>query len=199
MNKSFKIIILFLFLASICLSSNLIAKEKEKKRELNYTYIGLVTSVGLSHVTYTDWFKNSNSMDTKKFMQVSITGGLLINVFVKHFSGDFSIQYAYDIHDIYKIHHLFYSMSGKYVWFINKIFDIGLGAGLYFESPPSNKKFHIAGGGQIPVSFIVKTTFNTKLIFDLFIRYGFFGMGDAESTKLSYGINIGFIFKVGRI
>lgn len=189
-------IILFLI---VILTTAGIAQEKKRERgerDLFYTYIGPIISVGHAHIWYNDWIGSSHKKQLLNGFFIS--GGALLAVFVKNLTGSISIQYIYSFNSNYPIQHLLYKMSGKYLFHINDLFSIGVGAGAYFESPPSDHGYLGGAGALLPVEFIINTTSETRLIIDAFAQFGYFGKGQ-DSLKLGYGIDVAFVFKVGRI
>jgi len=172
--------------------------NKEKKRDLIFTYIGPVMSGGFNHLYQSDWYEDTDRQEQRNYTGGFISGGFIISIFMEQFTGDFTMQYMHNFNKPGELYHLFYSVSGKWLWKVSKPFNITMGAGLYFETPPSNEEYNGAAGGQIPIGGVWNATSGTKLMFDFFVRYGFFGLGE-YSSKLSYGINVAFVFKVGRI
>lgn len=187
----FYIIYSILIFSTISLS----AQESRDDMSLNYTYIGPVFSTSYTHVEYRDWIDNSTK--TEKMSGYSLSGGIAIDIFSKNLCGDFHLKYNYSQLD-YTITNLEFSMSGKYLYMISENFSIGAGLGCYFESPPSNRDHDGSAGIQLPLTAIFNTTPDTKLFIDLLARYGSFGIGE-NSKVLSAGMNIGFVYKVGRI
>lgn len=173
-------------------------EQNATERELFFTYIGPIFSVGGNHLYQSDWFSDKNKQGEYNYTGYFVSGGFIISVFVKDFMGDFTMQYIHNFNEPGELYHLFYTVSGKWVWKVSKLFHITMGLGLYFETPPSNEDYGGAAGGQIPIGGIFNTTFDTKFVFDFYARYGFFGLGE-YSSKVSYGMNVGFLFKVGRI
>ena len=171
------------------------AQEAGEGTGLNYTYLGPALSVSYTQVEYTDWINDSTQ--TKKMSGYSFAGGIAMAIFTKNLCGDFHLKYNYSQLD-YAITFLEFSMSGKYLYFINDYISIGAGLGFYCETPPSNQEHNGAAGLQLPLTVIFNTTPDTKLFFDLLPRYGTFGKGE-NSKVISAGINVGFIYKVGRI
>jgi hypothetical protein len=189
LSKLVKILFATLFL---CLPLRALAQE----RDLVYTYIGPVIGGGMNKVVYSDW---NNLYGKKKFSGYFINSGASIWVVSKWLIGDFSVQYLFNnFGGEGEIHHLYYTISGRIGVNMGNVAIFAPGVGLYFESPPSNRKYLGGAGFRIPVAFLFNTTFDTKLFFDGSVMYGWFGIGD-KSTKLFYGINLGFIIKVGRI
>lgn len=110
--------------------------------------------------------------------------------------------------------HLNYTISGKLGWSFADFVTPALGIGLYFETPPSNRKYSSGGGFRIPLSVYFNTTYDTKLFVEGSVMYGMYGLGEKSTKyyygmnlysfgekpiKFSYGVNLGFIFRVGRI
>ncbi len=187
------------FILMLLLTTSGFAQEGKKaseEKELFYTYIGPIVSAGHAHIWYNDWI---GATYKKQLLNgFFISGGALLAVFVKNLTGSISIQYIYSFNSNYPIQHLLYKMSGKYLFHINDLFSIGVGAGAYFESPPSDHGYLGGAGALLPVEFIINTTSETRLIIDAFAQFGYFGKGK-DSLKLGYGIDVAFVFKVGRI
>lgn len=183
------------FLLLLLTVLNLHAQEARDDASLNYTYIGPVASASYMKVEYRDWINNSTQ--TKKMSGNSYAGGIAIDIFSKNLCGDFHLKYNSSQLD-YTITNLEYSMSGKYLYNLNENVSIGAGLGCYFESPPSNQDHDGSAGIQLPFTAVFNTTPDSKLFFDLFVRYGSFGIGE-NSQVISAGINVGFLYKVGRI
>lgn len=180
--------------AAVCLCLPLRALAQE--RDLVYTFIGPVIGVGMNKVVYKDWKTLYNK---NKYSGYFIHSGASLWVFSKWLAGDFSVQYMFnDFGKEGELHHLYYTISGRIGVNMGSLGIFAPGVGLYFESPPSNRKYLGGAGFRIPIAFLFNTTFDTKFFFEGSVMYGWFGMGN-ESTKFFYGINMGFIFKVGRI
>lgn len=176
-------------------TSFLYSQEIREEESLNYTYIGPSVSYAYNKAEYTDWFETST--ETKSMSGSTISGGASINIFADNLCGEFQFKYAYSKFD-FTLTNLDFSISGKYYYTLNNTVSIGAGPGLYFESPPSNRKHNGSAGLQIPVSLLLNTTADSKLFIDLFSRYGSFGIGE-NAKSISAGVNVGFIYKVGRI
>jgi len=196
---------LFLSIFILLLSNNIYATEKKSTNGqtsfLNYTYVGPMVGVGLYHAQYKNWNSSSNLYETTPLFGLNAYAGVDFTILTKHIIAKFNLLYLYSRHldsNEIDIHNLYYTISGKYNWQIVPAFSINTGLGVYFESPPSNQTFKGCAGGMFLFGITVKTTFETLLVIDAEVRYGFFGMGE-ESTKLSYGLNIGFLFKIGRL
>ncbi|OHD64023.1 MAG: hypothetical protein A2176_05360 [Spirochaetes bacterium RBG_13_51_14] len=177
--------------ACICLPLRAAAVD----RELVYTYIGPVMSGGFNNIEYRDWFDFYTG--TKKISGYFLGGGASIWVMSKWLIGDFSIQCQYNQNER-TLHHLYYTVSGRVGIQMGTVAIFAPGIGLYFETPPSNRKYNGGAGIRAPLAVLFNTTFDTKLFLEGSVMYGWYGIGE-KSTKLFYGINAGFVFKVGRI
>ena len=171
------------------------AQEIREEESLNYTYLGPVFSVAYNKVEYTDWVDTSTK--TEKMSGYIYSGGLALNIFADNLCGDFQLKYAYNKLD-FTMTYMEFSAAGKYFYPLNNNLSLGGGLGLYLETPPSNQDHNGSAGLQLPITLLIVTSPDSKLFIDIFSRYGSFGLG--ENTKsISAGVNVGFIFKVGRI
>ena len=182
--------------AAILLALPLYAQQSEAERDIIYTFVGPMASVGYNHVVYKDWFDTQQG--TKKPAGLFISGGCYLAIYAKYFMGDFSIQYVYNALTGIQLLHLQYATTARGNIRVSNLIYFTPGLGIYLESPPSNRAYRGSGGLLVAVGCTLETTHDTKLFVDLVTRYGYFGLGEG-STKISYGLNIGFIFKVGRI
>jgi hypothetical protein len=166
------------------------------QRDLVYTYIGPVAGAGMNRVVYSDW----NNLYGKKIISGYYTGGgVSFWVMSKWLIGDFTLQYRYNKYDNERVlHHLYFTMSGRVGIPLGSVAILAPGVGIYIDTPPSNRKFNGGAGLRVPLAVMFNTTFDTKLYLEGSFLYGWYGMGD-KSEKLSYGVNLGFIIKVGRI
>lgn len=180
----------------IFLSVNAVnAQEIREEESLNFTYLGPVLSYAYNKVEYTDWFETST--EKKEMSGYIYSGGLALNIFADNLCGDFQLKYAYNQLD-FTMTYMEFSIAGKYFYSLNNYVSLGAGLGMYLETPPSNQEHNGNAGLQIPFTLLINTTPDSKLFIDIFSRYGSFGIG--ENTKsISAGVNVGFIFKVGRI
>ena len=177
--------------ACVCVPVGAMAEE----RELIYTYLGPVTSAGGNYIRYTDWF--GLFTDTKKISGYHITAGASLWVISKWLIGDFSIQYIYNQNEKL-LHHLYFTMAARIGIRMGHVGSFAPGIGLYFDTPPSNRKYRGGGGLRAPIGFLFDTTPESKFFVEGSVMYGSYGMGE-KSTKLSFGGSLGMIFKVGRI
>ncbi len=195
-NKKYTVTF-FLSILLTCVSTvNVKSQEYKRERDLFYTYMGTNISSGFNRIKYKDWFDDSR--DTKNIQGTYFSGGVIINIFVNPFIGDFKMEYTYNLNDEYSIRHFYYSASGKYSYKINDLFSLSAGPGIYFDAPPASNSYNDSSGFLFSLGTIFHITFDIKLTADITGKYGSFGLGE-ESTKISYGINAGIMFKVGRI
>jgi hypothetical protein len=193
-----RILILIILCITAATATAFAQDQKEKKRELIYTFIGPVVSGGGNYLYQSDWYEDTNRQEERDYTGGFFSGGFMIGIFMEQFTGDFTMQYMYNWNEPGDLYHLFFTVSGKWLWKVSKPFNITMGLGLYFETPPSNEEYNGAAGGQLPIGGVWNINTDMKLVFDFFVRYGFFGLGE-YSSKLSYGLTVGFVFKVGRI
>jgi len=177
------------------LSTALFSQEIREESSLNYTYIGPVISVSSGSAEYSDWVEDRRV--TEKTSGMSYAGGADLKILAGNFCGDFQFRYSYSQYDS-TLTCLEYLIAGEYLYSINNYIAAGGGLGFYLETPPSNEEHDGCAGLYIPLTAIFTTSDGTRLFTDLFIKYGSYGIGD-DTSFLSYGCNIGFVFKVGRI
>ncbi len=169
---------------------------KEDSRELYYTYVGPVAGFGMNQITVNDWFGDRTK--TKKVSGTYVDGGALFKIIVNRLAGDFTVQYMYNSDGSYSIQHMYYSSAARYIHNFTDTFALSPGIGLYFESHPASKKYNGSTGFYIPMGISYKINDDTKLITDLKMAMGSFGIGEG-SGKISFGIEVGVIFKSGRL
>ncbi len=169
-------------------------ESRGQERELVYTFVGPVGGGGFQRVTTRDW---QNIYRSEKSAGNYYHGGFSLWVVSRWLIGDFSVQYAYNEYRK-PLHHCYVTISGKAAFTVKQIVTFAPGIGLYFESPPSNRGFRGGAGVRAPLAVLFHTTFDTRLFIEGSFTYGWLGIGD-RSTKMSYGANLGFIIKVGRI
>ncbi|HQO01301.1 MAG TPA: hypothetical protein PLI62_03450 [Spirochaetota bacterium] len=167
-----------------------------------YTYLGITLGGGINQIEYSDWF--TDHQETANISGTYYSGGMLFAVFVRELVGEFSLQYIANSNGAAEggrdtsVQHLLYTFTGKYAYPLGSRFFATGGIGLYIETPPATASYDGGGGPLMTAGCIVSISPNWKFIFDLQGRYGQFGMGE-DSTKLSYGINVGVVINVGRI
>lgn len=170
-------------------------KKEEGRKGLYYNFIGITLGGGINQIEYNDWFVDKR--DTKKISGVYYSGGLIFDIFVRNFVGEFTIQYVYNSNDEdISVQHLYLSTLGKYSFNLSHVFAVAPGLGLYIETPPSDKEYNGGGGFLATLGAIFTIGKDFKIIFDLIASYGYFGMGE-ESTKISYGTKIGIVYNIG--
>lgn len=176
----------------------LIPLNRLRGEDLFFTYTGVSAGGGIDYIEYKDWFADEEKTGTKDISGNYIYGGAMIDIFVDYFIGEFSLNYIRNSNDEVPVSHLFYTATGKYACKINGLLELTAGIGLYLETPPASESYNSGGG----VNGVIGTVFNIgrewKFIFDFTGRYGHFGIGE-DSTRYSFGANLGALYKVGRI
>jgi hypothetical protein len=185
------------FLAIFAITDQAFAEE-----ELFFTYIGPTVGAGTNQIAYRRWSQSSNSRESSVISGYFISGGFLMNIYVRYFIGEFTLEYIADQNseesDI-SVMHLIYTSQAKYSYSLNDTLALTCGVGAYLETPPSTKKFDSGGGINSSLGLVVNLTREMKLVVDAPVcRYGYFGVGD-DSSKLSFGVKLGMVYKVGRI
>jgi hypothetical protein len=187
---------LFFFLSLfIIATSQVFSQEIREESSLNYTYIGPVFSASSNSGEYSDWI--DNQYQTKKVSGTSYMGGLDLKIVAGNVCGDFQSKYSYSSYDT-TLTCLEFILAGEYIYNFNEIIGMGAGLGLYMETPPSSKDHNGSSGFYFPITAMFNTTSNTKLFLEFFAKYGTYAIGN-DTKFTSYGCNIGFVFKVGRI
>lgn len=176
-------------------SGYLSAQTAGDASSLNYTYLGPVLSVAYDKVEYKDWFETEQG--TKNMSGLSLSGGLSLYIFVENYSGDFQFKYTRSDYD-FALDLLEVSLQGKYLWKLNNYISAGCGLGIYSSTALSESDHKGSAGFQIPLTSVFTISEKWKIFFDLFARYGSFGMGEG-STQISFGTNLGLVYRVGRI
>jgi len=192
-----KIVLIFIF--SFCIINYLRGEEAEEVEKLHFTYIGTIIGGGINKINYKNWFNDRRR--TENISGTYYSGGAVLNVFVYQFIGEFSFQYIMNSSnsspDISN-QHLILNAIGKYSYFLKNNFFLTSGLGLYLDSPPANNDYDCGSGPLIVIGMIYELSREMRIFSDLIGRYGSFGLGQG-SSKISYGINIGVVYKVGRI
>jgi hypothetical protein len=191
--KAYITLVLLIILSS---ASVLYPQEKEEAEEKFFTYAGFAASAGFNWIDYSGW--SGDSIRNKDYYGTGYSGGVMLDVFARDIVGELNLQYAYNTGSAgeSKVRHLYCSASVKYVYPINAIAGAAAGLGLYIEGPPSDKKYD-GGGVLLPLGAIFTISRDWKIVTDINIKYGRYGIG--ESYKLSCGMNIGIVYKVGNI
>lgn len=189
--KKFTILILsFLFFIP---SISLLAQESY------FTYAGGVVGGGLNHIEYKDWFEDERK--TKQVRGGFLNCGLLLNIYIRYLVGEISMHYIYNSNDSspdISVSHLIYNAIGKYAYELDKKILLTSGLGLYLETPPSNIGYDGGAGFILTLGSIYRYNWDWNIIFDLKGRYGSFGIGE-DSTKFSWGIDLGLVKRIGKI
>lgn len=167
----------------------------KKQRDLIHTYLGPVVDGGYNRIAYRDWFVTHTGI--KSIQGFYAGGGALLGIYARYLGGELVLGFHYNKNDA-PLWHMAYSLMGKAVIPIGETFNFTMGLGLYFETPPANRSYQGGAGFKGSLGTIINTSFDTKLIIDGYARYGWYELGEG-STKISAGISLGFIFKVGRL
>lgn len=146
-------------------------------------------------VEYKDWF--GTEQGSKNMSGISFGGGAALSIFVNNYCGDFQVKYIRSELD-FSLDFLEVLLQGKYLWRINEILSAGTGFGLYSEIAPFQSGYKGSAGVQIPLTVVFTGSPFWKVVWDVYGRYGSFGMG-VGSSRLVIGSNLGIVFRVGRI
>lgn len=168
-------------------------------QEFFFTYLGATLGGGASKVQYSDWVDDERETFNETGFYYS--GGPILNIFVRSFVGEFSMQYINDAiqgeGDV-SVQHLLFTAIGKYAYRFTETVSLTAGAGLYIETGPSDNRYDGGGGGEVCIGAAVSLKQEWMLLFDINGRYGYFGKGE-DATKLSYGLSVGALYRVGRL
>ena len=179
-----------------------------EENRLFYTYIGPTIGVGYNMASYKYWDKTSDTLESSSFSGTYADFGCYGAVFVDRFIADIRIVYSMNFNDSeHKVFHPSFIVNGKYSWIINDYLLWTVGFGLYLDTPPATSKYYMSAGFQIPISLYINTTQDSKMFFEIAPKLGYYrGSDDIPSSslfdnnyKISVGINIGYLFKIGRI
>jgi hypothetical protein len=198
--KIIKIIQKVIILLVIVFSFTGDLKAAKEEEELFFTYIGPTIGGGINQIAYRGWSSDSNARISKVVSGYYISGGCLLDIFVKYFIGELSLEYINNFNSGYpdvSVQHLIYTATAKYSFAINNEFALTCGVGAYLETPPASKSYN-GGGINGTIGAVYDVSHDWKIIFDVTSRYGRFGMGD-DSSKFSLGAKIGAVYRVGRI
>lgn len=191
-----KIIILLIIIFSFAADLKA-AKEEE---ELFFTYIGPTIGGGTNQIAYRGWSSDSNTRVSRVLTGYYVSGGCLLNIYVKYFIGEFTLEYINNFNsgkpDV-SVQHLIYTGTFKYAFAVTDAFALTCGVGAYMETPPASKGYN-GGGLNGSLGSVFDVSRDWKIVFDLVARYGRFGLGD-DSSKFSLGAKIGAVYRVGRI
>ncbi|MCX8125427.1 MAG: hypothetical protein N3F66_14860 [Spirochaetes bacterium] len=168
-------------------------------QELFFTYAGVIVQGGTNSINYKGWVNTQQK--TIKSKGSVYGGGILTTIFVHQFSGQFSLtymQYSSDSTPDLSVGHPLVTVKGTYYYPLNKVFQPGVGLGLYLDLPPASADYNGGAGGNISLSMLFTLSTEIKTIIDIYAQYGSFGMGES-STKTEGGILVGVVYKVGRL
>ncbi len=166
--------------------------------DLFFTYLGVTAGGGAQQVSYSEWVVDHR--ETKSSSGTYFSGGPIIDIFVDRLIGEFSIQYMNTMMSAsnLSVQHLYYTATGKYAFYMGDTFFAVAGAGLYFESGPSDRSYNGGAGANGVLGAGLHAGHDWRIMLDVSARYGNFGIGE-EATRLSYGISVAAVHRVGRL
>lgn len=168
------------------------------QQELFFTYIGATLGGGAASIDYSEWVVDHR--ESRSATGAYFSGGMLLDVVVRDIIGEFSLQAVNTgaSEDAVASFRLLYSATGKYAFRLGESFFLSPGMGLYMETGPSDKDYD--GGAGLAASAGLGWMFfrDWILLFDIIGRYGSYGLGE-DSTIISYGVNLGVVYKIGRL
>jgi len=182
--------------------------QEPQASKLFYTYIGPTLGLGYNMASYKYWDKSSEILRSTSFSGPYVDFGCSAAVFVNRIIADIRIVYSMHFNDEkHKVYHPTFVINGKYSWEIDHIFTFTAGLGLYAETPPVNTKYYVSSGFQFPLSLYLNATPESKIFAELVPQLGYYrGMHNTPGSSLfdkhyriSIGINMGYLFRVGRI
>ncbi len=186
--------LIFILLITVSMSASY-SQEIREESSLNYTYIGPMLSFSNNSAEYSDWIDDEQR--TEKVSGTTYAGGVTFKILAANMCGDFQAKYSYSSYDT-TLTCLEFLLAGKYLYKINDFISAGGGLGIYMETPPSSSEHNGSAGLYFPLTTMFSTSVDTRLFIDIFAKYGTFAMGD--DTKFnSFGCDMGFVFKIGRI
>jgi hypothetical protein len=191
-----------LILCIICLFFSLRASAAE--RQLIFTYIGPVVGAGMNYVHYVERWSWDNFFSRNKNYASGyfLNGGITIHLMGRfsynfEYIGDFSIQ-CMNNWNKKQIMHMYYTASVKFGFTFAEIISLAPGIGLYLETPPANRTYKGGGGVRVPLALFITTPLESKFYVEASFMYGWYGLGQ-KSSKIFFGISLGYISKVGKI
>ena len=194
MKKNILHITLILLLT---ITSSLFSQSKfndDDEGKVYYTYAGANLGGLYSYATYSDWF--TDKRETKTQSGIVVPGGLMLNIFIDQFSGEFTAEVIYDLSA--SIFYTKFTSSGKYILNINNELFFGAGLGIYLETPPSSATYNGGAGVLLPLEIGYKLTDKSRITMDIITSYGSYGMGEDNYQILS-GVRFAFLYRVGAL
>ncbi len=168
-------------------------------QELFFTYVGVTAGGGLQTVQYENWWDDQRQ--GQNYQGSFFSGGAMMDIIVHNLVGEFTAQFMYNslegTPDI-SVHHTLLTATGKYMYKLTTAFNLTGGGGLYIDMPPATDTYDGGGGLSACVGTMIDLTLDSIVVFDIYGRYGYFGLGE-ESTRLTTGASLGFVYKIGRI
>jgi hypothetical protein len=179
-----------------------------QENTLFYTYIGPIVGLGYNIASYKYWDRTSDTLKSSSFSVPYTDIGCYGAVFVDRFIADIRIVYSMNFNDgENRVFHPSFVMNGKYSWPINENTSWAVGFGIYLDMPPATSKYYGAAGFQIPISWHKTITQDSRLFFEFAPKLGYYKGAENipgsslfdNNYKISLGINMGYLFKIGRI
>lgn len=165
-----------------------------------FSYLGTTFAAGVDKIKYKDWIEEIERRDTKNISGSFYSGGIVLDIFIKKIIGEFKIEYVNNSNseEAISVRHMIYTAIMKYSYQLIRPLYLTTGLGLYLETPPSNRSYNSGGGVNMCFGTMYDINKKMKVILDLSWRYGYFGIGE-RSTRYSYGVSLGLVYRVGRI
>ncbi len=181
--------------------------ELASENSLFYTFIGPVVSAGYGGVKERYWDGAANLYSERKNSGPLFGGGCSFSLIADSFAGNFRAEYLYNTGGDGPVTHSQLSMNVSYIHAFNKTLSLGIGAGLYLETPPSTGDYASTAGFLLPATVYITTGFDTLLFTEICGKYGYFnGSEETPATSIadnpyrySASISLGFLLKIGRI
>ena len=184
--------------AAIIFACVALAVPASAQQELFFTYIGATIGGGAAAIDYSEWVVDHR--ETASATGTWFSGGLLLDVIVRDLIGEYSLQVVNTgaSEDTVASFRLLHSVTGKYAFRLGENFFLSPGLGLYLETGPSDKDYDGGAGIAATAGFGWMFYRDWILFFDIIGRYGSYGLGE-DSTIVSYGVNLGAVYKIGRL
>jgi hypothetical protein len=183
-------------IAMLFILALLLKPHEARGEELFFTFLGVTLGGGAHQVEYSDWV-----VDHRETISASgsyYSGGAIMDVFVNRLIGEFTLQAMNTAAGDITVQHLYYTVTGKYAFYMGNLLFAAAGGGLYFESGPASRNYDGGGGVNAVLGMGINAAHDWRIMLDLSGRYGSFGIGD-EATRVSYGISVAAVYRIGRL
>jgi len=188
-----------IFLSVVTITCIILLANIVSAQELFYTYLGIVFQGGTNSINYESWIDTQQGKVKSKGAVYG--GGIVTTIFVHQFAGEFSLtymQYSSDSTPDLSVGHPLATVKGKYFYPLSNLYQPGIGLGLYLDLPPASADYNGGAGANISFCSLLTLSSEIKTLIDIYAQYGSFGMGES-STKIEGGIEVGVVYKVGRL